>query len=231
MAFFVFELINFFRKEAWKILTDTITTDDEGIIRSCRPILAALNLQQSPMLPRVNRRLNTKPMDKFITPFDLAPYGRNQCFRILGCGKNGRNRLHIWNGTDSVFRDPYGFRNVVETPAMLLGSLVGGSEVNCAVDRGLTPIILSPGNYPRQSARAQSKITNPSDICCWPTSVPRWRHEDQSSESADLQPESDRPNVRHRPELDTDPAQFMDDTVEFMTENFGKYNLNREISA
>ena len=81
MAFFVFELINYVRETAWinLIVTSKHSADDNAsdLIKHCRPILAALNVKQSPMLPRLNRRLNTSAKEKLNTPIDLAPYGKN----------------------------------------------------------------------------------------------------------------------------------------------------------
>ena len=156
MVFFVFELIHFFRKEVWDELQLIITTgyefnDDQ--LSKCRPLLAVLNLRPTPILPRVDRQINRIPMDKFVTPIDLAPYCKNQCFRLLGCGKNGCYRLHKWDGNSEVIGSFRDFQCIVDNPGEMVNSLVTGVGVQFAVEsRSITPKVLSPHNFPRRSA-------------------------------------------------------------------------------
>lgn len=226
MVFFVFEFIQFYRTTVWNHLLHNIRMDDENmtLMSECRPLLAALNLKEA-----LVQQLD--PMQNFLTPVDLAPYSRNQCFRLLGCGKNSQYRLFEWHYPESVFRDFYSYHFVVPSPKELLLSLVTGPIVLTAVDSGKNVFVISPHKYPRGSARIQSAITNPNGECCWPASVPRWNPPNV--------PTYPPPSIDHtNPPLSNDPTHpppslniyipapennFIDDTVEFMTDSLGKY--------
>lgn len=233
MVFFVFELINYVRETLWINLMDIINSsngDNSQIVESCRPILAALNVKQSPMLPRIDRRLNTSAMDKLNTPIDLAPYGKNQCFRILGCGKNGKNRLRKWEpGSNTLVMEGL-FRSYVTNPEDLSRSLVAGTMVQAKVECGvLRSYVLTPHHYPRRSARESSIVTNPEGLCDWPHDVSRWSRPDTDSSHREISVRESyqESSLFPPPCIDIAPGDFIDDTVEFMTENFGMiYFLN-----
>jgi hypothetical protein len=86
------------------------------------------------------------------SPIDIAPYTRNQCFRIPGCGKNGQNRLRPINIFEEhvFYRNDATFTGLVSNSKAFTDSLVSGLNAQYQLSQSnFAAINLWPGNYPR----------------------------------------------------------------------------------